>query len=102
MRTRIPGALVVLLALLVAMPAVAQTKLKFAHVYETSEAFHTEALWAASEIAKRTNNKYQVEVFPASALGNEQQISQPCRSAPSTWPTLARCSWGLSTRPSPS
>ena len=58
------------------MPAAAQTKLKFAHVYETSEAFHAEALWAAAEIAKRTNNKYQIDVFPASALGNEQQISQ--------------------------
>jgi len=76
MRTRLLGALVALLVLTVAMPVAAQTKLKFAHVYETSEAFHTEALWAAGEIAKRTNNKYQVDVFPASALGNEQQISQ--------------------------
>lgn len=54
----------------------AQTKLKFAHVYETSEPYHTEAVWAAGEIAKRTNNKYAIEVFPASALGNEQQINQ--------------------------
>jgi tripartite ATP-independent transporter DctP family solute receptor len=69
MRTRLLGALVVLLAMAVAMPAAAQTKLKFAHVYETSEAFHAEALWAAGEIAKRTNNKYQIDVFPASALG---------------------------------
>jgi len=43
--------------------ASAQTKLKFGHVYETSEAFHTEALWAAGEFAKRTNNRYQIEVF---------------------------------------
>ncbi len=57
-------------------PAAAQTKLKFAHVYETNEPYHTEAVWAAGEIAKRTNNKYQVDVFPASALGNEQQINQ--------------------------
>ena len=54
----------------------AQTKLKFAHVYEVSEPYHTEALWAAGEIAKRTNNKYAIEVFAASALGNEQQINQ--------------------------
>lgn len=59
-----------------AQPVLAQQKLKFAHVYETSEPYHTEAVWAAGEIAKRTNNKYQVEVFPASALGNEQQINQ--------------------------
>jgi tripartite ATP-independent transporter DctP family solute receptor len=76
MRTRFVGLLVILLALVVALPAAAQTKLKFAHVYETSEAFHTEALWAAQEIAKRTNNKYQIDVFAASALGNEQQIAQ--------------------------
>lgn len=63
------------LALAVA-PAQAQTKLKFAHVYETNEPYHTEAVWAAGEIAKRTNNKWQIEVFPASALGNEQQINQ--------------------------
>jgi tripartite ATP-independent transporter DctP family solute receptor len=57
-------------------PAQAQTKLKFAHVYETGEPYHTEAVWAAQEIAKRTNNKYQIDVFAASALGNEQQINQ--------------------------
>ena len=70
------GMATVLAALLLTVPATAQTKLKFAHVYETGEAFHREALWAAAEIAKRTNNKYQIDVFPASALGNEQQISQ--------------------------
>ena len=61
---------------LVAAPAMAQTKLKWAHVYETSEAFHTEALWAAGEIAKRTNGKYTVDVFPASQLGKETDINQ--------------------------
>ena len=70
------GIVFALVALLAAMPAAAQTKLKFAHVYETGEAFHKEALWAAGEIAKRTNNKYQIDVFPASALGNEQQLAQ--------------------------
>ena len=65
-----------IISLALVMPAAAQTKLKFAHVYETGEAFHQEALWAAGEIAKRTNNKYQVDVFPASSLGNEQQIAQ--------------------------
>ncbi len=56
--------------------ALAQTKLKFAHVYETSEPYHTAALWAAAEIAKRTNNRYTVEVFPASQLGKESDINQ--------------------------
>jgi tripartite ATP-independent transporter DctP family solute receptor len=56
--------------------ALAQTKLKFAHVYETSEPYHTAALWAAGEIGKRTGNRYLVEVFPASTLGKETDINQ--------------------------
>ena len=34
--------------------ALAQTKLKWAHVYETSEPFHRWSVWAAQEIEKRT------------------------------------------------
>jgi tripartite ATP-independent transporter DctP family solute receptor len=56
--------------------AQAQQKLKFAHVYETSEPYHSAAVWAAGEIAKRTSNRYTMEVFPASSLGNETQINQ--------------------------
>ena len=56
--------------------AQAQTKLKFAHVYEVSEPYHTAALWAAAEIAKRTGNRYTIEVFPASTLGKESDINQ--------------------------
>ena len=59
-----------------AVPADAQTRLRFAHVYEVSEPYHTEALWAAEEIAKRTNNRWRIEVFPASALGNEPAINE--------------------------
>src|SRR3982075_1041898 len=65
-----------LIATAIAAPASAQTKLKWAHVYETSEPYHTEALWAAGEIKKRTNGKYDIEVFPASQLGNENQINE--------------------------
>ncbi|KQZ01626.1 ABC transporter substrate-binding protein [Pseudolabrys sp. Root1462] len=57
-------------------PAAAQTKLKWAHVYETSEPYHTQALWAAEEIKKRTNGRYEIGVFPASQLGNENQINE--------------------------
>jgi tripartite ATP-independent transporter DctP family solute receptor len=65
-----------IIAAIVAGPASAQTKLKWAHVYEISEPYHTEALWAASEIKKRTNGKYDIVVFPASQLGNENQINE--------------------------
>lgn len=54
----------------------AQTKLKWAHVYETSEPYHTAAVWAAGEIKKRTAGRYDVEVFPASTLGKETDINQ--------------------------
>src|SRR5580765_5916227 len=69
---------IVLAALLAASPlaATAQQKLKFAHVYETSEPYHTWAVWAAGEIAKRTGGRYVMDVFPASSLGNETQINQ--------------------------
>ncbi|MBM3478516.1 MAG: DctP family TRAP transporter solute-binding subunit [Alphaproteobacteria bacterium] len=66
----------VLAAATAALPAAAQQRLKFAHVYEVSEPYHVEAVWAAQEIARRTNNKFAIDVHPASALGNEQQINQ--------------------------
>src|SRR5689334_18159046 len=56
--------------------AFAQTKLKWAHVYETSEPFHTASVWAAQEIGKRTSGRYQIDVYPASQLGKENDINQ--------------------------
>jgi tripartite ATP-independent transporter DctP family solute receptor len=56
--------------------AVAQTKLKWAHAYETSEPFHTQSVWAAEEIKKRTNGKFEITVYPASSLGKESDINQ--------------------------
>ena len=62
--------------LLSALAAQAQTALKWAHVYETSEPFHTDSVWAAEEIAKRTDGRYKIDVFPASQLGKEADINQ--------------------------
>ena len=56
--------------------AAAQTKLKWAHVYEVLEPYHSQALWAAEEIKKRTAGRYEIGVFPASQLGNENQINE--------------------------
>ena len=69
------GAIAVASVLAVA-PALAQTKLKWAHVYETSEPYHTQSVWAAEEIKKRTNGKFDIQVFPASSLGKETDINQ--------------------------
>jgi tripartite ATP-independent transporter DctP family solute receptor len=67
---------VAIIALVIGGPAWAQTKLRWAHVYEITEPYHTEALWAASEIRKRTNGRFDITVFPASQLGNENQLNE--------------------------
>jgi tripartite ATP-independent transporter DctP family solute receptor len=54
----------------------AQRELKWAHVYETSEPYHTWAVWASQEIEKRTAGKFRIRVFPASSLGKETDINQ--------------------------
>ena len=36
-----------------------------------SEPFHTESVWAAQEIEKRTDGRYHIDVYPASQLGKE-------------------------------
>jgi tripartite ATP-independent transporter DctP family solute receptor len=64
------------LAAAAAAPAMAQTKLKWAHVYETSEPYHKWSVWAGEEFKKRTNGKYEIQVFPASSLGKESEINQ--------------------------
>jgi TRAP-type C4-dicarboxylate transport system substrate-binding protein len=56
--------------------ALAQEKLSWAHVYEVSEPFHTESVWAAEQITERTEGRYEVAVFPASQLGKESDINQ--------------------------
>jgi len=68
------GATAVVLAS--ALAAQAETVLKWAHVYETSEPFHTDSVWAAEEIGKRTEGRYKIDVFPASQLGKEADLNQ--------------------------
>ena len=76
-RIAVIGALAAALAAaFVAAPALAQTKLKWAHVYETSEPYHKWSVWAADEIKKKTSGKYDIQVFPASSLGKETDINQ--------------------------
>jgi tripartite ATP-independent transporter DctP family solute receptor len=70
------AACAVLAAAAAPFAANAQTKLKWAHVYETSEPFHKWSVWAGEELKKRTNGRYEVQVFPASSLGKESDINQ--------------------------
>ncbi|MDH4051447.1 MAG: ABC transporter substrate-binding protein, partial [Rubrivivax sp.] len=76
MKRKFLQSLLAVAALAVALPVMAQTKLKWAHVYETSEPYHTESVWAAEEIKKRTEGRYEIQVFPASSLGKETDINQ--------------------------
>jgi tripartite ATP-independent transporter DctP family solute receptor len=75
-RRAVLGAAVAVAVLGFAGPTSAQVKLKWAHVYETGEPYHTWAVWAAEEFKKRTNGKYTIEVFPASSLGKETDINE--------------------------
>ena len=70
------GAAFIVAATLFSGPAIAQTKLKWAHVYEVSEPYHKWAVWAADEFKKRSNGKYEIQVFPASSLGKETDINE--------------------------
>lgn len=54
----------------------APTTLKWAHVYEVSEPYHTCAVAASDLLAKATDDRYNIEVFPASSLGKEVDINE--------------------------
>lgn len=70
------GAAAAMVAAGIAGPAVAQTALKWAHVYESNEPYHTWAVWVGEELKKRTDGRYSIEVYPASSLGKETDINE--------------------------
>ncbi|ORE89659.1 sialic acid TRAP transporter substrate-binding protein SiaP [Aurantimonas sp. 22II-16-19i] len=57
-------------------PAAAQTVLKWAHVYETSEPYHSCAVAASDQLKAATEDRYSIEVYPASSLGKEVDINE--------------------------
>lgn len=57
-------------------PAAAAQTFKWAHVYETGSPYHKWAEWAAEEMKKRSDGRYEIEVFPASSLGKEVDINE--------------------------
>jgi len=54
----------------------APTTLKWAHVYEVSEPYHTCAVAASDLLSAATGGRYAIEVFPASSLGKEVDINE--------------------------
>ena len=63
-------------ALMTANVAFAAKELKFAHVYETTHPLHKGAEAAAKRIAKATDGRVVIKVFPASSLGKEVEINE--------------------------
>ncbi|MCF6327108.1 MAG: sialic acid TRAP transporter substrate-binding protein SiaP [Devosiaceae bacterium] len=59
-----------------ASAANAQVVLKWAHVYESESAYHQASLWAAEEVARLTDGRVEINVFPASSLGKEVEINE--------------------------
>ncbi|GAB5377997.1 MAG: sialic acid TRAP transporter substrate-binding protein SiaP [Acuticoccus sp.] len=74
--TRTISIVAAVVAATVSSAAMAQETLRFGHVYETDSIYHQAAEWAAAEIAERTDGRYEVEVYPASSLGNENDLFQ--------------------------
>ena len=69
----------ILSAAALALPSLAAAEpkmLKWAHVYETSEPYHTCAVAAGDELTKATDGRYGIEVYPASSLGKEVDINE--------------------------
>lgn len=54
----------------------APTMLKFAHVYEISEPYHTCAVAAGPALESATAGRFGIEVYPASSLGKEVDINE--------------------------
>lgn len=59
----------ILLGILGAVPASAQTVLKFSHYMDTSHAAHASAMQFAARVAERTKGQVKVDVFSGSQLG---------------------------------
>ena len=78
MTIRIGAALGATASLLVLATAASagERDLKWAHVYETSEPYHTCAVEAGPALEAATDGRLGIEVFPASSLGKEVDINE--------------------------
>jgi tripartite ATP-independent transporter DctP family solute receptor len=59
-----------------ATTAYSQEVLKFGHVYEAGTPYHQAALRAAEAFSEATDGAFEIEVFPASQLGNETALNE--------------------------
>ena len=68
------------LALLASGSAAAQDiKIRFAHSLSATEPAHLAAEYFAKNVAQRTNNKVQIQVFPGEQLGSGKEVNEMIR-----------------------
>ena len=67
--------------LLSALPVGAQDniRIRFAHSLSTSEPAHLAAEFFAKNVAQRTNNRMQIQVFPSEQLGPGKEVNEMIR-----------------------
>lgn len=78
-KTKLTLGLAATTAIGLAAPLAAQEAdrvLKWAHVYEVSEPYHTCAVAANDQLVEATDGALGIEVFPASSLGKEVDINE--------------------------
>ena len=59
-----------------AVPALAQTTLKFGHYADVAHPGHEAAVQFATNVEKRTNGQIKIQVFPANQLGSPPELLQ--------------------------
>lgn len=67
------------LALLASGASAQDIKIRFAHSLSTSEPAHLAAEYFARNVAARTNNKVQIQVFPGEQLGSGKEVNEMIR-----------------------
>ena len=78
---KLPLVLTALLASLLSLPALAQDviRIRLAHSLSTSEPAHMAAEFFAKNVAQRTNNRVQIQVFPSEQLGPGKEVNEMIR-----------------------
>ncbi len=54
-------------------------ELRLAHYNPEADAMHLSAVMLAENVAKRTNGKVKITIFPAAKLGNSQELNEQCK-----------------------
>jgi tripartite ATP-independent transporter DctP family solute receptor len=69
-----------LVGLVGAAPALAQeVRIRFAHSLSTTEPAHRAAEFFAKNVAARTNNRVQIQLFPGEQLGSGKEVNEMIR-----------------------